>query len=555
MRPQPRRFKSRKLVLWSLLVSAALAIAVLAARNLYDDEVSSLPLITSSLTHILAVNAQTDVNPPGMYLLAHLAYSVIPSFRWLNLFPMLVTYAGLGCFLLQVTPLFRSTRQRLCLLLLATLHPQLLMWSASFRWYGWWLGLALLTLTLALQPREPRPTLTSARALTLGILLAALFYLNYITFLFAIALALALLLRYRTLPWTRVLLSLLMMLAAFALLIAPGLHALIAVHIPHADSQRFGVLTSTARLLQSLLASEAYLPWNPAAIATCVVFFVLCIAGIFALLRPKAEPPRNHFLQPNPPASNNALASILTFALVFLVLVAATGLGGKPRNGLLLIPVLAPAAAWTIGAFGRRMQSAVLLFLALWCALGADHMLRRHGLAKATMIERPEQVVALVRDTPGCSVVITYDDGLAFALAQAELPRLVLFSPFEGPLYTAAQSLPEQDCTGTMFTTLYAVRSYTGAETGAWTTALNTELQSATQLVQDTPRLHYLSYDPDASNKRALARLPLVGRDLASAAQLPDYRFVVLSGTIDPASLITLRQRLPDYHTGTAPQN
>src|SRR6202041_2210215 len=135
-----------------------------------------------------------DIHPPGMYLLAHFAYSVLPSFRWINLFPCLLLYTGLAFFLLQIAPLFAGTRSQLCLLLIATLHPQLLLWSTTFRWYSWWTGLALITLTAALQPRKLRPTLSVPRALTLGILLGCLFYLNYITFFFVFALGAAVLL-------------------------------------------------------------------------------------------------------------------------------------------------------------------------------------------------------------------------------------------------------------------------------------------------------------------------------------------------------------------------
>src|ERR1039458_5935098 len=73
---------------------------------------------------------------PGMYLLAHLAYRVVPSFRWMDLFPCLFVYAGLAIFLYQVTPLFARTRSQLCLLLLATLHPQLLLWRSEERRAG-----------------------------------------------------------------------------------------------------------------------------------------------------------------------------------------------------------------------------------------------------------------------------------------------------------------------------------------------------------------------------------------------------------------------------------
>src|ERR1039458_5885817 len=170
-----RKPTPRALATAFLLLSATLSVIILGVRNLYDDEISSLDLVTTSARNILQVTAHGDVHPPGMYLLAHVAYSILPSFRWMNLFPALILYTGLTVFLLQVTPLFASTRSQFCLLLIATLHPQLLLWNTTFRWYSWWTGLALITLTVALQPRNPKPNLGTSRALTLGLLLACLF--------------------------------------------------------------------------------------------------------------------------------------------------------------------------------------------------------------------------------------------------------------------------------------------------------------------------------------------------------------------------------------------
>jgi hypothetical protein len=539
-----QRNNPRTLTAAFLLVSFALSIALLAARNLYDDEIASLPIITSSLKHILEINAHSDVHPPGMYLLTHIAYLILPSFRWMNLFPGAVTYAGLAVFLFQVTPLFARTRSQLCLLLLATLHPQLLMWGATFRWYGWWTGLALITLTIALQPRNPRPALGATRALTLGLLLACLFYLNYITFLFAFALAAAMLLRYRTQFWKHLLVSTLLIVAVFAALIAPHLHTMLAVHLPASRTQRSGLAASFLRLLQSIAVSEAYLPWHPLAILAGLFFAALCVRGLILLLR-LYRAPRSSEL---PPAQSEQpitpLASLALFGLLFFLLVAATGIGGKPRSGLLLIPVLAPIAAWIVGTLRPRVQDAILFFIAIWSAVGAVHMLGRYGLTKTAMTDRPEQVAAFVQQTagPACAVVVTYDAELAFTLAQSNLPRLLIISPFGGPIFGGSRTLPS-DCTPTI---LYAVESYMGGDS-EWARTLHAEIQSSTKFIQSQPQTSSFSFDPDAARKRSLARIPGLGGDLASAARLPDYRYVVTSGPIDPASLNILRSRLPDF--------
>jgi len=544
-----RKPNPRTLAAAFLLASAALSVLVLARRNLYDDEIFSLHLVAGSIANILRTAAEGDVHPPGMYLLAHFAWRILPSFRWMDIFPELVLYAGLAVFLFAVAPLLRRTRSQLCLLLLATLHPQLLMWGTTFRWYSWWTGLALIALTVALQPGKPRPTLSAARAVTLGLMLAGLFYLNYIVFLFAVALAGAMFLRYRTLPRRLVLTRCLLTVGVFFLLIAPQLRTMLTVHLPGGREQRYGSAVSLLRLLQSVAVSEAYLPWHPLAILAALVFIGLCGAGAIALWHRSHRPQR--VSEPAPPASG--LESIVLFGLLFFLLVAASGLGGKPRNGLLLIPVLALPAALTVEILRPRTQTAILVFFALWSGVGIAHLVGRYGLTKSTMNDRPEQVVALVErglappeSQPGCAVVVTYDSGLAFALAQANLARLLIVSPYRGPLSGGARTLPPEDCAHPR---LYAVQSYLGGSARRIQT-LNGELEIARQSIDGPPSIDSFGFDPDARLKRRLSRVPGLGADLESAASLPDYRYVVASGPVDRVAVQAMRRRMTHFVSG-----
>src|SRR5258708_20321620 len=84
-RPSPRTLADA-----FLFVSATLSVALLAVRNLYDDEISSLHLILAPAREIIQYTATRDLHPPCMYLLPHFAYLVLPSFLWMNLFPFLL---------------------------------------------------------------------------------------------------------------------------------------------------------------------------------------------------------------------------------------------------------------------------------------------------------------------------------------------------------------------------------------------------------------------------------------------------------------------------------
>ncbi|HXE06444.1 MAG TPA: hypothetical protein VN612_01025, partial [Acidobacteriaceae bacterium] len=421
-----------------LTLSFALSVSTLAVRNLYDDEISTLAVVISSPTSILHYAATVDIHPPGMYLLAHAAWLVIPSYRWMNLLPCLVLYAGLAVFLFAITPLFRERRPLLVLLFIATLHPELLLWSNTFRWYSWWTGLALITLAVVLQPQIEMPSLGWARSLAIGILLAALFYLNYITLLFILALATAMLLRYRFVARSELLRHAAAVVAVFGLLIASQLHTMVVAQLHYASAERVRILASAVRLSEGLIASEAYLPWHPLAILVWLFFLALGAYGMVQFAHRTES-------QYRPPVEcSPALRSITVLGVALFVMVVLAGLGNKPRSAIVLLPVLAPVAAIASSRLRIRAQNALLLFLALWSGVGIAHILGRYGLAKATMDDRPEQVVRFLQHDrgSGCAIVATYDMGLAFALREAHLPNVEELSAADG-LASQSAALPQ----------------------------------------------------------------------------------------------------------------
>ena len=409
---------ARALTAIFLAISLLISLAILSVRNTYDDESSSLAFVGSSVSQIIKTANSGDVHPPGMYLLAHFAYQAIPSPRWMTLFTLLLLYAGLSVFAFAITPLFATIRARICFLLLATLHPQLLMWGNTIRWYGWWTGLALVTLIFALHPDPSgfKPRLTYVRSALLGLLLACLFYINYITLVFIATLGLAILLRYSWQAWKQYL----MVFAVFLPLIVPQLHAFLTVHSAGSKGQRSGFLLSLARLIEAIVCSEAYLPWHPLAILAALAFLFLAIVGV----RQAARFSRSPAASPAVWTAYNSLASIILFSLIFFVLVALSGLGVKPRNGLLLLPVLAPLVALLVDTLRPLVaQYTFIGIFGLWSAVGVEHLLHRQGLAKASMINRPEEVVSFLRDSrgPDCSVVVTYDALLTLTLSTSSL--------------------------------------------------------------------------------------------------------------------------------------
>jgi len=526
--------EKRKLAALALAISLLTAVAVLGTRNLYDDEVLSLPIITSTPQRIIHFANTADFHPAGMYLLAHVALHLIPSFRWMNLVPAAVLYAGLAVFVLGFAPLFRRREAWVAFLLLATLHPQLFVWGTSYRWYSWWTGIALLTVVVALQPSRGDARLSPARCISIGLLLATLLYLNYVTLLFAPALAVATAVRYRSVTLQRKVGAAFLVAAAFLGASAPQLRTFAANQLGRSGSQRAGVVSSFAHLTYATLASEAYLPWHPLAIVCAVTMAIVLGAGVL----------RSSAWRRLDIGQDSALSSIVALAASFFLLVGMSGLGGRPRNGLLLIPLFAVVFAIAADKLPARAQQAALVVVALWTVVGTGHILTRTHLAKATMIDRPEQVVSFIASTrPECAIVVTYDPLLAFSMSHPAQPGTVLLSAFPPPIAQSA-ALPSA-CSQTE---LYVVRSYIGGN-AQWAARIASELDSAARLIAGSHVTASFSFDPDAPRKRALRRIPGLAEDLKSAARLPDYRYTVTAGAISPAAISLLRAQTPDFCT------
>ena len=526
------------LIVAFVVLSACVSMLILGCRNLFDDEIFSLPFVTGPVSGILAMAREGDVHPPGMYLLAHLAWRMVPSYRWLNLVPMTVLYAGLAWFLLNFLPRFRSRSAALIALGLATLHPGLLMWGNTFRWYCPWTGLALVALVLFVEPRREEWGLAWGEGLAGGLLLAAMFYLNYITVLFVLALAPAVWVRMRGGAEAGGLRKVLLAVGVFLALVMPQVHTLVAVHLGNSGAQRSGILLSTVRLGQALAGSEAYLPWHPLAIAAGLALVLLWAAGMGVVLRRS----RVGVNQDEVALDGAGQRALLVFGIGFFLLVALSGLGGKPRNAIVLVPVFAPAVGFGAAKLRGKYGCAVLALLVTWWVVGAVHLTRRFGLQKANMNDRPEQVVSLIArgqargPDPGCGLAITYDSGVAFRLAQARVPRLMILSPFRGMLFAGTlEDLPEA-CAQPR---LYVVESYRSGEPDRdW--KYTAELKAAEGYVQGGHGVVRLSRDPDAAMKRKLGRFA----GLEAGASLPDYRFAVLSGQMERAQLPELRRTL-----------
>ncbi|QMV17979.1 hypothetical protein GOB94_04195 [Granulicella sp. 5B5] len=528
-------FRPRILAALFLAVSLCISVGILSTRNIYDDEHVSLNYVHGSVQGIIAAANSTDIHPPGMYLLARLAYAAIPSPRWMALFPLLFIYGGLAVFVLSVTPLFAKRREQVTFLLLATFHPQFLMWGNTIRWYSWWTGIALTTLVVALRPREEIPLFSYRRAVVLGLLLDCLYYLNYITLVFIAALAVGILVRYSWRIWKQCLVSFLL----FVAVSLPQWHAMLAVHIANTRSpetgQRASVVVSFARLIQANFCSEAYMPLQKFVLFVGLVFVVLSVVGLVGCIRWVRARAASGSLW----TKLDGLGCITVFMLLYFVLVGLSGLGIKPRNALILAPLLAPVAAMIVGTLRPLfLQYGVLGIFALWSAGAMEHLISRDGLAKSSMTDRPEEVVSFLRAQPSgtCSVVETYDYLLTFTLAHSDLPHVLTLTPFQNAADEGAVPFDRASC---QRFEIYFVDSQSAGLAGE-ADVLKSEMNGFAASLGGRMDVHRFSFDKAAAAKRKFKFIP-------GAAVLPDYRFVLSSEAIDALKVDDIENLQPHF--------
>ncbi|HEV2691073.1 MAG TPA: hypothetical protein VGV35_21100, partial [Bryobacteraceae bacterium] len=264
-----------------VVASCLVSIAFLSVRNMYDDEVGSFHFISKPVAVIWQSANSSDFHPPGMYVLSHFFYSLTGSVRWTTLGPLAALYAGLLVFFLATRKHFlhdKAAALFFCALLF--LHPQLLMWGNSIRWYPYWTGIALVFLTIGLSlylpaNREAKPPSVWVCGV-LGMMAGALFYLNYMSLLFLAAFAAAYAVRYSG----RQLWKLVVIGGTLLLLALPQLTPFLAVHLPKRGLQQFSRLAAAGRVFHATFMSEAMLPWHPVAL----LFLAVVAAPLAAIL-------------------------------------------------------------------------------------------------------------------------------------------------------------------------------------------------------------------------------------------------------------------------------
>ena len=178
-----------------LLLSIVLAFLIYAIfwknRFFYDDEWFNLKLIANyKLPDLLAFVSNHDIHPPLSYIVNYYWFKIAGSNEFFLTIPSLVFTALTAFIAARIVRLLTGVRHYSCIVIVLTLlHPNILLFGWSIRWYPLWTLLTVAALYLVLQLCLSK-TKKYSLILQLIFVLSAALYTNYQSFLLMSALIL-----------------------------------------------------------------------------------------------------------------------------------------------------------------------------------------------------------------------------------------------------------------------------------------------------------------------------------------------------------------------------
>jgi hypothetical protein len=292
-----------------------------------------------------------------------------------------------------------SSRPALVLqFLLVVMHPALLMWCTGLRWTTWFVPLFLLAI-LWVRRDAPSPWRFWGVLALAGL---GLFYLNYLALLLMPPLVLvALRRRNATQEWRAIAVSA----AVAAPFVLYQLYMLVRFQIGHTADQRSGPLGALAGLVQGIAIHPGIFPVSILGIVTLAAFAAL---SCLLLWRERSNLQRD-------PETWLAGGSIILLAL--------TGLSGKWRNLVPLVPLLFAKFVPSLERAPSRLGMALAWVLALSNLIGCINVAQHRDTNKGSWNLPVAETVAATRAAAascgtGTPVIAVFDPVLAANLAE-----------------------------------------------------------------------------------------------------------------------------------------
>ena len=514
-------------------IGAALALVILRCRNVYEDEWLSLAFIQKPMGELWRWTIECGCHPPGALALDRLALLAMGSARGIAALHLVVWFACMGFFVLRAQRLLRSEWGRWGFAAAAFMHPQLLMWAGTLRWYGVWWGVALVVLAVGLLPRQSDREPSWAVSAALGLAGALLLYLDYLAFLFLPCFGVAWLVRYGPSKAAIVrLLAIAGLSAGFAwpvLTSFPDQQAL-----QQCSAEVANHVAAAFQMVHGLSIGQAIMPWHPVGAVVLLGLLLPCIGGLVRALIDRWREPA-----PAVPSARREVAALVCFLALMLAAAVASGLGTKPRSFLGLGAVVSLLLA--LGAERmtlRPWRALATALVVLWIATGATNLIARTGTAKRQLNDRPEQVIERLEQIAGDgpALVLTSNLILTFEINQRRArgrTPLVVGSIWNDPVHGFPAGLPPgAERMPIVLVLAEAEAETTGPDPG------RDALTAARRMIAGE-RHEEVGWDPDWQLKSWLAR-----------RRLEPYRFHIWYGRPRPGDWRAVESRLQDAARG-----
>lgn len=328
----------------------------------YDDEIFNISIVgNSDLKAIVRFINAENLHPPGSYVINKLLFEALGSWSAVKIAGGLFNAFGLAFFLDQTVGIIDNRRRVILSFLLAT-AASMVMWGASVRWYAYFNPIFVITSGVLLFSNLSR----TIRTVFLTSSAVLLFYIGYLSI---VAVPVLLVLHFgrdlSDLKWRDC--SVLVVCGCVAMVLcAPQLDILLHVHFQNCDGQLSNPMAAFIQTMMTLIWGNAVFP-----IAALPVAFGVVAAvgyGYMALSRRISQ-----------------LDGVVLAALfVALIAMTLTGVGGRARNSIFLMPLVALTLSSAMMALPSRLTPLAAFVLVAYQLQGIVNVILHQNTIKGS---------------------------------------------------------------------------------------------------------------------------------------------------------------------------
>ncbi len=368
----------------------------------YDDEFFNITLIEKFGFKTINFLQHNDVHPPLSYIINLVLFRLLHSWSLVRVCSGLLMSLTFICVIEKERRVF-GNQYAFVLFLLLALNPALLMWCTGIRWYAYFMPVLLY---LLFQPNRNRykPWLILGAGITL------MAYTGYIAFLLVVPLLLLYWWSISDDPQVKMK-QLIYVVPIFLFLYAYQFYVFVTVHLRGRGKElTFNVVNNARGYFISQISNQGVFPISILAIISLLGFIGLLVCIL-----------KYTFWQSYDKKSRQIL--FVYFLVTLLILVS--GLGGKFRNFIVLIPfqVYLVMHFYTVLKTNKLyLLSLVLVIVAnIW---GCVNVIRHTGTTKNSWnlpISETISAIENLHNKDSSLLVFTHDPTLTFVLQQRSI--------------------------------------------------------------------------------------------------------------------------------------